>query len=291
MAKAVIKRYKEQRDLLRREFQAEKVGNQTLFTDQTKLFRPLIESQKETSKDLQDKLVSNQNTLSNTLVPFTNELKRRNDQVEQLQALPFYAKEEEHVPHSTSKSKDIMIDINGELLNQTHAENLAAMNFELPSIVGLQDKGSRQAGTLESILQKIISKKRSLNQLIGKTGEKRSETEKENFRSQRSTLEIYERKIRKLMGVDEFIVYTGKGGPPSRKLCKQKRGKGRPRKYPDTVFYNSANDLCQKLYELVAAKKAGNTGLDNSINSILEELLNIGAVNKEFYNTLFKCIF
>ena len=95
--------------------------------------------------------------------------------------------------------------------------------------------------------------------------------------------------IRKLMGVDEFIVHTGKGR--ERKLCKQKRGKGRPRKYPDTVFYNSTNDLCQKLYELVAAKRAGNTGLDNIINTMLEELLNIGAVNKEFYNDLFKHIF
>ena len=56
MSNAIIKRYKEQRDLIRKQFQAEKVGDQTLFTDQFKLFKPLIESQKETSKDLQDKL-------------------------------------------------------------------------------------------------------------------------------------------------------------------------------------------------------------------------------------------
>jgi len=234
-------------------------------------------------------------TLSSALVPFTNELKRRNDQVEELQALPFYGKDE-YVPHSTSKSKDIvpkehskgiMVDIDGELSNQTQVENLASMNFELPSIVGLQDK------TMERILQRIVSKKRSLNQLSGKTGEKRSQAEKELFRSQRDTLEIYERKIKKLMGIDEFLVqgteHSGKGR--ERKLCKQKRGKGRPRKYPDTIFYNTASDLCQKLYELVAAKKAGNTGLENSINSILDELLEIGAVNKEFYNKLFKQIF
>ena len=279
MSNAIIKRYKEQRDLIRKQFQAEKVGDQTLFTDQAKLFKPLIESQKETSKDLQGKLESNQNTLSNTLVPFTNELKRRNDQVDELQALPFYTREEDH---STPKSKDIMIDINGELLNQTHIENLVAMNFELPSIV-------QEKGTMESTLEKIISRKKSLSQLTGKTGQKRSEAEKEIFQSQKDTLEIYERKIKKLLGVSEFIVHTGKGR--ERKLCKQKCGRGRLRKHPETIFYNSVNDLCQKLDELVAAKRAGNTGLDNSINSVLDELLNIGAVDKDFYNNLFKHIF
>ena len=281
MANAIIKCYKEQRDLIKKEFQAEKVGNQTLFSDQFKLFKPLIESQKETSKDLQNKLTSNQNTLPNTLVPFTNELKRRNDQVDELQALPFYSREES-LSHSTSKSKDIMIDINGELLNQTYNANLVAMNFELPSKV-------QEKGTMESTLEKIVSKKKSLSQLTGKTGEKRTEAEKEMFKSQKEMLEIYETKIKKPLGVSEFIVHTGKGH--ERKLCKQKRGKGRPRKHPETVFYNSANDLCQKLDELVAAKRAGNTGLDSSINSVLDELLNIGAVDKDFYNNLFKYIF
>ena len=45
MSNAIIKRYKKQRDLIRKKFQAEKVGNQSLFTDQLKLFKPLIESQ------------------------------------------------------------------------------------------------------------------------------------------------------------------------------------------------------------------------------------------------------
>ena len=93
MSNAIIKRYKEQRDLIRKLFQAEKVGDQTLFTDHAKLFKPLIESQKETLNDLQNKLVSNQKTLSNTLVPFTSELRRRNDQIDELQALPFCTRE------------------------------------------------------------------------------------------------------------------------------------------------------------------------------------------------------
>src|SRR6478609_3210018 len=184
MSNALIKRYKDQRDLIKKEFQAENVGDQSRFTDQLKLFKPLIESQKETSKDLQDKLASNQNTLSNALVPFTNELKRRNDKVDELQALPFYSREES-LSHSTPKSKDIMIDINGELLDQTHVENLVGMNFELPSKV-------QENGTMASTLERITSKKKSLSQLTGKTGEKkRSDAEKEMYKSQKDTLEIY----------------------------------------------------------------------------------------------------
>ena len=96
MSKELIKKFTEQRDRLKNYFEKEKIGVQNLYTDQTKLFKPLIESQKETSKDLQDKLASNQNTLSNTLVPFTNELKRRNDQLDELQSLPFYNIPQEH---------------------------------------------------------------------------------------------------------------------------------------------------------------------------------------------------
>ena len=61
--------------------------------------------------------------------------------------------------------------------------------------------------------------------------------------------------------------------------------------YPDTIIYNSPNDLCQKLNELVAAKRAGNTGIDNSINAVLDELLNTSAIDKDHFNKLYKNIF
>ena len=52
-----VKRYRDQRDRLKKQFEAEKVGEQSLFTTQTKLFKPLIETQKETSKTIQDKIL------------------------------------------------------------------------------------------------------------------------------------------------------------------------------------------------------------------------------------------
>ena len=50
-----IRKYKDQRDRIRKQFEAEKVGEQTLFSDQAKLFKPLIASQNKPQKLLQIK--------------------------------------------------------------------------------------------------------------------------------------------------------------------------------------------------------------------------------------------
>ena len=112
-----------QKKRLKQRFEREKTGDQTLYTDQAELLRPLIDSQKETSKSIQDKIISGQETISNAIVPFIKELQKRNDQVEALQGLPFYnIPEIEGVPQSTPKvtpQKDqlaqyINVDLDGE---------------------------------------------------------------------------------------------------------------------------------------------------------------------------------
>ena len=57
------------------------------------------------------------------------------------------------------------------------------------------------------------------------------------------------------------------------------------------ILYNDTTNLCEKLNELVASKRRGNTGVDNNINAILDELLNTGRIDKNSYNNLFKSIF
>ena len=59
----------------------------------------------------------------------------------------------------------------------------------------------------------------------------------------------------------------------------------------DVIYYPSVEDLYSKLTELDAAKKAGNTGIDNRIVATLDELLRTGAVTKNEYDTLYKLIF
>ena len=85
-----INKYKQQRDELKQRFEDKKTGKQTFFTEQSTLFKPLVETQKEISKAIQDKIEKSQDVTSNALVPFIRELQkelqRRNDQNE----LPFY---------------------------------------------------------------------------------------------------------------------------------------------------------------------------------------------------------
>jgi hypothetical protein len=59
----------------------------------------------------------------------------------------------------------------------------------------------------------------------------------------------------------------------------------------DVIFYPSIEDLCLKLAEFDAAKQAGNTGIDNRINSVLDELLRTQAISKDVYDNLYKNIF
>src|SRR5207245_10097299 len=86
----LIEYYKQQRDFLKQRFEAEKTGDQTLSTERSKLFKPLIESQKEASKAIQDKIETSQGTISNELIPFTRALEKRNNPHETLQYLPYY---------------------------------------------------------------------------------------------------------------------------------------------------------------------------------------------------------
>jgi len=87
------------------------------------------------------------------------------------------------------------------------------------------------------------------------------------------------------------LKYKSGEGLRKRKLYQLKRGRGCPKKYPDTKFYNSPDELVQELNKLVIAKEAGNTGIDNVIVSALDELLHIKAITKNVYNKLYKNIF
>ena len=280
-----LKRYVEQRDNLRKRFEAEKTGDQTAHLEKVKLFNPIIESQKETSKAIQDKIVAGQESTSNVLVPFVRELEKRNDQVESFQNLPFYNNPLgiEDISHSTplKEHEVIKVDLDGELLDQTHLENLQDMGLDLPSDV-------QKKGTYEEAWKLITSQAISIGKCLGDKS-KKPDKEKEVSKSREGTLNIYREKIKGLKGAKQFLKKSGKG-LQKRKLCKLIRGRGRPRKYPDTIVYSTPDELCEKLNELCIAKESGNTGLDNSIVSILDELLDKKWINKDDYDKMFKNI-
>ena len=79
-----VREFLNNKKILNDRYLTEKSGDIQTYLDQTKLLALLIKSQQEASKATQDKIVASQDLTNNALVPFTTELKRRNNQVEAL---------------------------------------------------------------------------------------------------------------------------------------------------------------------------------------------------------------
>ena len=166
-----IKKYIELKNAVKKHYRDMKLGEQDLYTDQSRLFKPLIDSSNQ--------LLSNQQNLSNTLLPLTNRLEKRIEQVEDLKSLPYYGLPEiDNAPmsHSTPQSHVMRIDLD-QVLNETDRENLQDLSFELPSIVQHQ-------GNYEEILDKIKTENKRIGQFIGKVS-KKSQAEKDIYESQK----------------------------------------------------------------------------------------------------------
>jgi hypothetical protein len=276
-----LKEYERVKNALKKKFDNERTGDQIMYIDQTKLFKPLIDEHKLSTNTIQKNLTAGQESLTNTLVPFTEELRKRNEQVDNLQMLPFYddVSEIKNIPQSTPKKAGIVIDLD-KMLSETDKENLQDMSLPLPSEVIKQ-------GNYEYILGQLKTLNRQYGQFTGKKS-KKDEKEKQIYKSRRETLEMYKLSLDEQM---KALKYKSGEGLRKCKLYKLKRGRGCPKKYPDTKFYNSPDELVQELNKLVIAKEAGNTGIDNVIVSALDELLNIKAITKNEYDKVYKNIF
>src|SRR5271170_6937023 len=257
-----IAEYKRVKEALRDRFEAEQTGDQDLFREQSKIFQPLINTQEQTAKAIKDGQDINAAAVSNVLLPFTRELQRRNEQVDMLTEQPFYRQE---LPPITPISPEFVnVDLDAGL-DETDRENMQDVGFELPSLV-FKNK------TIEETLENIKTENRSIGQKLGKgpVGQKVEAKEKEIYRSQKKTLDIYKQKIDGLEGAKQFV------------STPKKTGKG-----IDVIYYPNVEELCIKLQKLNAAnKQAGNNEVNNSIQSILDELLRVRAIDKDEYNIL-----
>jgi len=266
-----VKEYSKIREEAKQHFLNKKTGDQDLFTEQSKLYKPIIQSTKELEKSLKsgqhELIVGQQELIKQTAL-------------EQARSLPQL---EFHTPEGPRGIKSMKtIDLDGVLVTDAHVENLQEMNLELPSEVYERD-------IIDITLKKITAMNRSLGQYLG-VNSKKTEQEKEMYRSQKETLQLYEKKINALDKSRQFEVKEGQG-LKTKKLVKLKRGRGRPRKNPDVIHYKSSENLIEKLREYCAGKEAGNTGLDNYIVSILDELLETKTISKDEYSKIFSNIF
>src|SRR5271157_4925077 len=263
-----IKEYKRLKDALRVRFENEKTGDQDLFREQTKIFQPLINTQQETVTAIKDSQDTSSTAITNALLPIVRELERR-EQADLLMEQPFYREDLPAIAQTSAQasaqaSPDILkVNLDGNL-NQTDMENLEDMSLELPSVV-FKHK------TVEETLEKIKTKNRSNGQKLSKKKILKPH-ELEVLISRKETLETYKQIIEDLQGAKQFV------------STPKKRGKGLKNKIVDVIYYPSVGDLCKKLAELDAAKQAGNTGLVNNINSVLDELLRVKVINKNEYD-------
>jgi hypothetical protein len=273
-------RFKLAKDALKKKFEDIKTGEQTQYEDMSKLYKPLIDNEKVLSKVLQDKLVENKEAISNVLVPFTQQLEKRNELQESFQSLPFYGEQQgiADAPHSTPRKQKVdIIDLNKHL-NDTDVEILQSLSFDLPDTLY---KSGPKPEDLDIIFKQIKSQNRSNGQL-------NKVKHPELYEQTKTALTKYKKALETIQGGKEYIVKSGEG---IKKLCKQKQKRGRPKKYTSPVIYINENDLCIKLSELVQAKQAGNTGLDNTIIACMDKMLEIKVININVYNKLFKNFF
>jgi len=245
--------------------------------DQTKLFQPLITSQQATAKNLQSKLEENQMATEDVLVPLTRAIQQRNaqqdvlalyppDQPSQAAAMPMRVLS----PYQQFADFDKPLDSEDEV-------NLMAMGIPLPSVIFGKN-------LFEVTKDQITHFNKSIGQFLRKNSNI-PPTERIDYESRKKTLAKLKKIVTTMEEGKKFV-------SSKRKKFSFSSGSGiksLPR--DNVIYYNKSENLCSRLSLLYAAKQSGNNGVNNDINSILDELLRIEAINKDEYDSLYNRIF
>ena len=211
-----VSEYKRLKLTLRDRFESEKTDDQTLLEEQTKKYKPLLSSQKELSKTMQDvanQIVESQNegqTALQPLLPLLQNIQRAQVAAPRLlPSLPSYVMPstttpsnyatpqssligqdaKSHIPlpvaSASSRRDPIKIDLD-EGLDRQDVNNLVELKLPLPSEVYETD-------TILQTLDKIKTYNKSIGQLLGNgpSSKKISNAKKLQLESQRDTLKKY----------------------------------------------------------------------------------------------------
>ena len=187
-----------------------------------------------------------------------------------------------HIPlpvASVSSRRDPMRVNLDEGFDRQDLNNLKDIGLQLPSRIYESD-------TISETRQKGKTLNKSLGQYlgIGAASEKISKESKAWMESQKDTLTEYKNRLEQTESANKLLTSS----------ITEKSGKGVPeanKARHGISFYSSLDDLCKRSALLCASKQAGITGLNNNINSILDELLRINAIDKNEYNHLYSNTF
>ena len=193
-----INKYKMLKNELKQRYIDEKLGNQQSYESQAKLLKPIIDTTRETSKNLEQKIDDDRQNLNNVLIPFTNQIMRANDQREAIQAMPFYTSdilEDEH--RESTPKKDILIINLDKDLNETDIENLQDLSLPLPS-------EAYRNNEIDQTLQKVKTENQRIGQYL-RDDSKKTEVEKKIYKSRKETLQKYKDKLKKVVAGSELV--------------------------------------------------------------------------------------
>ena len=300
-----VSEYKRLKQTLRERFESETTGDQSLLEEQTKKYKPLLSSQQEISKTMQDvanQIVESQSEGQVAMLPLLQNMQRAqiaapsqpgqqalamamspSQYATPQTSLTGHASSQDstsHIPVPASSREDIIKGNLDEGLDKQDIDNLNDMKLPLPSKVYETD-------AVEQALQSVKFHNKSIGQYlgIGPASKGISKDSKKTLESQRTTLLKYRSLLentesaKKLMSTRKTDKKTGTGVTNI------------PSAVHEISFYSSVDDLCNRLALLCAANDAGNNGLNNNINSILDKLLRISAIDKNKYNHLYSNIF
>src|SRR5688572_10709502 len=107
-----INKYMKVKNEVKQMYLNEKLGNQQSYETQAKLFGPLIDTTRDTAKNLEKTIVDDRQNLSNVLASVTRQLMRANDERDALEGLPFHysdIREESHRESTPKKDRPIVV--------------------------------------------------------------------------------------------------------------------------------------------------------------------------------------
>ena len=182
------------------------------------------------------------------------------------------------ITYSTDDPVILNLDKN---LDDNDKEILSHYNFLPPSVIGFNKND------IQGVLNKIEYYNRSMGQYLSHKYAPKDEEGKKKIDGYKLLKPVLVKYKQAVLDLQRGEKYTGKG---LKKRVKPKRHRGRP-KGRQTIFYQTPQDLVYKLDEYITAKDSGNTGLDDIIIEILDELLRIMAISKPVYDQYFEIYF
>jgi len=243
LGKKSVKAQKE----LKKEFQEQRSGEQLFQEKSAKLFAPITTELQKDSLQLQNEVRQGKQAILDS-------------QSRMLEYNPYYdssidkSKTEEDAPPIR------YYDIN-QYLDEDDREILEMWHLPLPSDIDKND--------IDTIKKQVTSHNRSIGQKLSNINkDKNTDEQNRVYERQRQTLEKYREALEIIKPASKY-----QKGEGLKKRVMMKKPRGRPKIYHDIVYYNDANDLVSKLENYIVAKRAGNTGVDNIIINILDELL------------------